>query len=104
MMNATEPRACILKGKSPMKSFIATALSLGLFACCGALRGRHHFGQSAGPHHCYKSVPRRVVRRMMMADVGKPERRVIVVPEEKPVSVPIPDQPKPVKAPEKEPA
>jgi hypothetical protein len=40
---------------------------------------------------------------MMMADVGKPERRVIVVPEEKPVSVPIPAQPKPVKAPEKEP-
>jgi len=38
-----------------------------------------------------------------MADVGKPERRVIVVPEEKPISVQIPAQPKPVKAPEKEP-
>jgi hypothetical protein len=35
-----------------------------------------------------------------MADVGKPERRVIVIPEERPVM----PQPEPVKAPEKEPA
>ena len=61
-----------------------------IFACCGALRG----------------LSEKLIcnNGMMMADVGKPERRVIVVPEEKPVSVPIPDQPKPVKAPEKEPA